>query len=341
MAKREERWRSLGGLAYGFIVVAAAESCGGTTRLGKTGEGGAAGTGGTRADSGAAESGGIATTGGRRGGGSGGCVGCGTGGRTTGGVFGSGGQTTGGVFGSGGRVVVDASASDAASRGGVAPFDAGSDPDRNRVLPGHVCERLTEIQCASEARCCPTTSSRDVCMRERLARCQSARYLDLLSQSPMIAYDVDRAEAAFTEFEKRASRCDLDILQWMFSDAGFRNVTLGTIAPGGDCTPRTDGGFPIEYLGSCAEPESYSCVNTTPTGDTWKCMPRGMIADPCYTDYNCRDGLSCQYDQQPVRMCGMRRPDGMPCVLFTQCESFFCDAGACKPATLEKVYCQM
>jgi len=181
-----------------------------------------------------------------------------------------------------------------------------------------------------------------VCLRERLDRCQSLGYFDALSMSPIVTYDLSHAEPAFAEFEKRASTCDLDILKWMFSDAGFRNVARGTIPPGGDCTPRMDAGLVgIDYLGACREPETNSCVYTTPVGDVWKCSPRSDVGGPCYTDYNCTDGLGCNYDFGAARTCEQRRPDGALCMIFLQCQSMYCDAGSCKPATPEKVYCWM
>src|SRR5689334_19202380 len=147
--------------------------CGGVTRIGVTRDNG--GSSGNTMDGGDVSGSGGAGTGGK----------LGTGGRASGGRFGSGGRFSAGGFSFGGRAGHvsfggrgDGGVSSGGRRdGGVAlggrfdggfgtggrEFDGGTDPDRNRVPAGHVCDRLTTLQCAGEQHCCPTNRSYDTC----------------------------------------------------------------------------------------------------------------------------------------------------------------------------------
>ena len=100
------------------------------------------------------------------------------------------------------------------SSGGFSPggsggrvFDAGSDPNRNQVPPGRVCDRVATIVCAGFDYCCPRPPTLPVeqCRAAFMSTCGSSIAVDEASASPATAYDIERATAAFTEFEKRAS----------------------------------------------------------------------------------------------------------------------------------------
>src|SRR4051794_5831202 len=108
-------WTRLAVLSAFLILVAA---CGGKdpARMNPGGGGGVSATAG---------SGGIGGTAGRGGAGNG--VSAGTNGAAGDGVAG-----------------------DGAGSGGLGEFDAGTDPGRNNVVPGTICARLSEIQCAGE-----------------------------------------------------------------------------------------------------------------------------------------------------------------------------------------------
>jgi hypothetical protein len=326
------------GFALALGVVFA--GCGGTTRLGTTGEdggsreaGGAPDDAGGPGGSGGAGSGGAPFTGGRRA----------TGGRGSGGRLGSGGRpATGGqpFAGSGGDV--DASLGGSGGLGASGRFfDAGGDQFRNRVTAAQACDRLTTIQCAAERYCCPRDD-------RSFDRCKQAlgnyycQYIDVWSVQPVVAYDIDRAQAAFDEFEKRASACDTTILPWAISDSGFRLVARGTIAPGGTCYS-LDAGAPttdvFAFIASCGVPEAYSCL-PDPASNRAVCAPRSAIDGACYTDLNCLDGLFCDSTRQPP-VCAPRRQNGAPCSTPLACESMRCEPQAlrCVPATLESAYC--
>ena len=61
---------------------------------------------------------------------------------------------TGGTAGAIGPAGTGGAGAGGSGAGGTATFDAGSDPERNAVTAGRICERFAEIQCAGEAFCC-------------------------------------------------------------------------------------------------------------------------------------------------------------------------------------------
>ena len=132
---------------------------------------------------------------------------------------------------SGGRVGVSVSVSvsgssqagtsAAAGSGGSAPsvraarFDAGSDPNRNKVSAADVCKRLAEIECAAEAYCCDSPGrSVDACKAEIVRACSQDLMLDQAAQNPITGFDAATAERAYTELENKASRCDPSVAAW-------------------------------------------------------------------------------------------------------------------------------
>jgi hypothetical protein len=229
-----------------------------------------------------------------------------------------------------------------AGTGGRA-FDAGDDPLRNRVPAGKSADRLTTIMCAAEEHCCPKSDrSFGACKQAMMA---SSAALDRWATLPELGYDVDRAEAAFSEFEKRASVCDTDILPWVISNAGFRGVARGTVQPGASClssdggtNPDSDAATQAALLASCALPEVNACMIQSSTN--WVCAPRSDSGGPCITDMNCLDGLYCQGIYR-YSTCAPRVPNGETCTFQSMCESLNCDVAnsRCVPGTLESVYC--
>jgi hypothetical protein len=317
--------------------------CGGVARLGNSGaddgandSGGPSTDGGISFGGGGAGTGGYRSTGGRRA----------TGGRSAGGRFGSGGRiaTGGRFFGGAGGFEADASIGGRGDGGfstGGRTFDAGDDPLRNRVPAGKVCDRLTTIMCAGEQYCCPRNDrSIGACKQAMMNSC--APYMDGWTLNPVLGYDMDRAEAAFAEFEKRASSCDTSIMPWALSNAGFRTVARGTVEPGSSCFSYDGGGAiyldAIAMFGSCTEPGAYACMYDTPTN--WNCAPRSDVGGKCFLDINCLDGLYCEA-MGSLSTCLPRKPNGATCSNLLMCESMHCDTtvGLCVPATLESVYC--
>jgi hypothetical protein len=228
-------------------------------------------------------------------------------------------------------------------------FDAGSDPARNRVQPGQVCDRLATIQCAGERYCCDNPGrSLEQCKQAQLSECASL-YFDQVSQDPITGYSVTAAEAAFTEFERLASECDPDIAAWSLSPAGLRGVTLGTIAANQACTPADVTNFPkvAAHLASCLNPATHACLPTGLTGmpplDPWNCTARGGSGAPCFSDLNCIEGLYCNNDVDSPRLVGSqclaRKANGTSCGFPNECVSLTCRGGTCIDATEQTAYC--
>jgi hypothetical protein len=174
--------------------------------------------------------------------------------------------------------------------------------------------------------------------------CTQGPYFRTIVENPVIGYDIDRAEVAFSEFERRASSCDLGIVRWAISDVGFRGVARGTVAPGEDCLPFSTPSEPLVmlgHLGSCAEPEKMSCLGLMPSNPPpkWTCAPRAPLGGPCITDLNCLDGMHCEFIA-PVGKCVERKPDGAACGQLLECQSLRCDMnGLCTAPTITDVYC--
>jgi hypothetical protein len=196
--------------------------------------------------------------------------------------------------------------------------------------------------CAAVRSCCPGAPVLDMCETQMAELCRSSAYLDLISQNPVLDYDIDRAEAAFSEYEKRASACDPEIVIWAFSDRGFRGVARGTVPPGGVCSPPPGQvGFDnIAFMGSCSEPEFNACLGS-PAVSEWTCAARAGAGGRCMTDLNGVDGFYCN-GQSPTSVCAPRKPLGAPCSQLLECQSLRCDSnGRCMSPTVATVYCQL
>jgi hypothetical protein len=257
-----------------------------------------------------------------------------------GGVFAVGGTTAGGSGGleSGG----------AAGTGGTAsaiPFDAGSDPDRNRVEAGQVCDRLATIQCAGEAACCTSPGRTfDQCKAAQLAQCRNDYFLDAVSLDSVSGYSIDAAEAAFAEFENRASTCDPSIASWAISPTGLRGITQGTLGPGDNCTPPLDfsTATAAAYLAGCTDGANQACLPGV-GGTVWTCSPRAPSGSACFSDLNCLDGHYCDNFSNPPALTGStciaRKQEGAPCAHGQECLTLTCEGGTCVPATAQTAYC--
>lgn len=279
-----------------------------------TASGGSSGTGGA--------SGGVASSTGSGGAPSNG----GTGGTTpTGGTSG----TTGGSQSTGGSTT-------------VAVFDAGSDPNRNVVQPGHVCDRLATVQCAGEAFCCANPGrTYDQCYQAQYSGCQSV-YLDDVTLNPVSGYDINKAQAAFTEFEALASQCDPSVAAWAISWTGLRGIVAGTIAPNGDCTSTNLLSAPVDaaYLASCTNGDTTACLPNA-SFTTWTCTARAGTGTSCMTDVNCLDGLYCanKASLSSLGTCATRKSNGTTCAAGNECSSLMCKGGVCVVADQQAAYC--
>jgi hypothetical protein len=267
---------------------------------------------------GAAASGGCGgddTSDGRSGSGGGGRPVAGTGGVSAGGA-GGGAGTAGGAAGD--------------------EFDAGSEPDRNMVSAGELCDRLSTIQCAAEAHCCDT-ASRDfaACKTANLTMCNGGLMLDTIAADPRVGFNEAAASASFMAYETKAKACDATLPSWAASNAGFMSSFTGTVAADGDCMP--EGGLGGELaevfaaLASCDRAAGLACL---PSSTAWKCSAPSPMGGPCYSDFNCATGLYCEGagSSDFDGTCAPIKQAGAACGLPTECASLVCTGSKCGAA---------
>jgi hypothetical protein len=292
---------------------------------------GAAPLGGCAADSGGssapnAASGGAGPAGGSGGVGVAGGTGNPTGGRGNGGTTapGTGGGSTG---------------------GGTAMFNAGTDPNRNQVPNNQVCDRVATIQCAGEAFCCSAPGRTfDACKATMKQGCIDQLYLDAITSNPVAGYDQAAASRTFTDYENKASQCDVGVTAWGASVDGLRGLPKGTLNGGASCLPPLDQitNRPVAaaYLAACKNAATTACYPNQ-TGITWTCSPRGNAGNPCFADTNCNDGLYCDNPTFALAggQCKTRKPEGAACALLNECQSLLCKRSQCVPVSKDNTFC--
>lgn len=233
-------------------------------------------------------------------------------------------------------------------------FDAGSDPARNAVRPGELCERLAQIQCAAEASCCDGPGrDRATCEARQFELCANEWYLDAISLDPLSGFDEARAATALAHIERLAETCDPHVAAYEISTEGLRGTFAGSRPPGSDCGPPMD--TPIYQLdparvaielASCGSIEATACLPTESIlSGGWTCAPRGDIGAPCLTHFNCMDGLSCPNASASsfvfsLAICAARNPAGTSCNANGECMSLACVAGTCAATDdIQAAYC--
>lgn len=225
-------------------------------------------------------------------------------------------------------------------------FDAGSEADRNVVMPGNICERVATILCAGEAACCDDPG-RDfaTCKAAALKSCTNNYMLDTVAADPRVAFDADGAKTALTMLETRASKCDPAVAAWAASSEGFGTSLHGTLMEGADCEPKggADNASIAELftsLASCSVSGKLGCL---PSAMGWKCAPRASAGGKCGTDSNCTDGLYCDNPSGNLDgngTCAERKAGAASCTDNPQCSSFKCTSGKCAdPTDKQAAYC--
>jgi hypothetical protein len=253
----------------------------------------------------------------------------------SGGASGDGNEETGGSKGNGG----------ASGSSGSSGFDAGTDPNRNKVTAGSICQRVAEIQCAGEAFCCsmPMEQLADCETAQKMA-CSQTLSLDVVAMDPVTGFDMAKASAALEKFENLASKCDTTISAFGISLDGFRGIAAGTVAAGGTCNPSSTASNKVAAsaaaLVSCTDAANNSCL-PAPTGMDWKCAPRADAAGKCFSDANCKDGMFCDNPNlDPAGgPCTMRKAAGADCMASNECSSLACVDGKCVTQTKDTAYC--
>lgn len=220
-------------------------------------------------------------------------------------------------------------------------FDAGSDPNRNNVEAGALCARLATIQCAGEEYCCDDPGrDRATCEAVMRDSCMNEAYLDAISRDASTSFDAATAAATFAEVERLASVCDPNIVAFSISRDGFMSMFRGTAAAGASCFPQgTQASVAAAKLASCTDIVNNACLPQSLL--SWKCTARGGAGAPCFTDVNCLDGLYCPNDDLAIgkTSCAARKAVGDTCRWGNECESLFCEAGACVPPSQRNAYC--
>jgi hypothetical protein len=270
-------------------------------------------------------------------------------GNTAGATAGAGAKAGGSTAGAGGKTE-----SATAGAGGTgtddradAGFDAGSDPQRNKVQAGQICDRLATIQCAAEAYCCDgksyqALSSSGDCKQKMKGVCTDDLFIDAISQYPITGFDAAAAEAAFTELENKSSACDPSVVSWGASVSGLRGIFKGTVAAGRSCSPTQLASTKADQaaaMASCADAANYGCL---PVGAlVWTCSARSQSNGKCFSDINCAEGLSCDNPNLDIvgALCKARKAVGSACQAANECQSLVCKKKLCSAAEQQAVYC--
>ena len=242
---------------------------------------------------------------------------------------------------------LDADAGGAGSGSQDSAFDAGSEPDRNMVKPGELCERLSTVQCAGEAACCEAPGrTYDECKKAMFDGCRKTLRLDDIAMRAEAGFDAAHAQAAFEKFEALAKKCDPEIALWGSSVEGLRGILQGVTKEGGNCAPRgaaTDTAVVGAALASCKQPEDFACQprSTMLSGrPDWTCDAKVAKGEKCFTDDNCQAGLYCDNPKRQLgAVCKERKAEGEACALPNECDSLACVADECAAQTVEAAYC--
>lgn len=220
-------------------------------------------------------------------------------------------------------------------------FDAGTDPDRNAVVAGELCERFATIQCAGEATCCPSAGRDfDTCKSALMGGCSADLLFDQIAMQPAAGFDPAGTRTMMDEFERLTSICDPGIVAFGESQQGLRRMFAGTVAPNQSCRPSN----PLSKaqagaaLAACTMSETTACL---PTALTWNCAARAGAGGACFTDINCVPGFFCDNPNLDITgsFCMARKADGAACKTGNECSSLFCSAGKCVPPNVAGAYC--
>jgi hypothetical protein len=221
------------------------------------------------------------------------------------------------------------------------PFDAGSEPDRNEVVAGELCDRFATIQCAGEGSCCPS-AGRDfnACKSALMGVCTADLLFDQISMQPSAGFDEARAHDVLDDLEDFASRCDPGIVAYNESQQGLRSMFRGTIGPDQSCRPSNLLSKPQAgaALASCTMSETWACL---PSTIAWTCTRRGGAGSACFTDINCTPGFFCDNPDLNIAgsNCMPRKADDAACRAGNECTSLFCIGGKCVPPSASGAYC--
>jgi hypothetical protein len=272
--------------------------------------------------------GGGGGTSGASGGGGGGTSGASGGGGGGSGAGGTGASGTGGGMDAGAMAGHD--------------FDAGTDPNRNAVTAGKICDRLATILCASEEACCDHPRDFATCKAAVLKDCSDDAMLDAVAMQAAAGFDTDQAKTVFTTLEDMASKCDVTIGSFSDSPDGLRKIFKGTKAANADCTPvdPLNKAMAGGALASCMMNADYACLPAV--APPWKCAARADTGGNCFSDVNCKPGLYCDNPNlmiSPANKCTARKAVGAACTGWNECMTLLCKSGKCADDNQQNQYC--
>jgi hypothetical protein len=242
------------------------------------------------------------------------------------------------------RVVLSFAAALALSAGCSIVNDPASHMGGAEPIPGdELCTRLVALECDQYARCCsiaPPELDVNACIDANLADCEEG--LGMLLADSRTSYDPVEAGRRFAVGAALSQDCSLDIAHWVGTREGLLGAFTGSIAPGGECTPRSDMDF-AAYL-SCTGVEN-ACTHSVGRSI---CAARLGAGAGCALSGDCIDGLACVRTallMPETWECGPRGAAGTGCYQSTDCESYLCyvppmaTIGTCVGATQDTVYC--
>lgn len=230
---------------------------------------------------------------------------------------------------------------------GLPPFDGGSEPGRNQVQAGQLCDRMTTLQCAAEQHCCTTVNRTFATCKEKLMKVCEDNDLDGVARNMVSGFSPTHTAAAFEKMEQLSAACDPAGIAWAVQVDGLRGIMQGTVAPGGTCKPM---GLPSNAnyggaLASCTQIATHACLFTgdgplaAPTSAT--CAPRGAAGATCFMGVNCQDGLYCANPMKKYSSgkCTVPAAVGATCTADDECASLMCRGAVCVVPTSQNTYC--
>jgi hypothetical protein len=229
-------------------------------------------------------------------------------------------------------------------------LDAGQ-PDEPLVEPEQLCDRMTDIQCEAESRCCDTARAVDACKSARMMGCMGMNLAEI-ARSPVSGFKQAKTSALLGALRKLGSSCDPSVKPWTLSPNGLRSLFEGTVAADAECLPAA-GLDPVTSFGaalaSCKDPATRACAFSgeaappiAPTTAT--CAARAGVGAKCFVETNCLEELYCDNTAMTYSggTCAMRKELGATCVRSFECKSGFCDhtGDTCGPPDVQRAYCE-
>jgi len=240
-----------------------------------------------------------------------------------------------------GRPAGDSAGGDSAGGGDDA---TPGDPVVGPIAAEDMCTWITEIFCQADQECCTDGSQQygayDQCVASEGPDCESS-FTPIFTDT-RTGYDEDIAGERVTEMRIKAASCELGIGEWMISDDGLFGALLGTVGPGGDCSP--EGGIDLAVAAACTGDNVCSLTAVFKFIFEGECQAASGSGGGCYTDFECDADLHCFPEENWLNgggTCIARLADGQFCDVDGDCLSLTCDTTLeqCAPVTANSAYC--